>query len=329
MSPAAAADGAVLAVRGLGIEFRTGRASVRPVDDVSFSVAAGQTLAILGESGSGKSLTALAIMGLVSGRAKLDGQILLEGEDLLRSGEARLRDLRGRRLGMIFQDPMSALNPVLTIGRQIGEVLRRHTRTGRAAVRPRGVQILRDVGITDPERLYAAYPHELSGGMCQRVMIAMAIACAPVLLIADEPTTALDVTVQRQILDLLADLRLRNGTAVLLITHDIGVVIECADHVAVMYAGRIVEEAPVASLFAAPAHPYTRGLLRAMPTLEGEVERFPAIPGTVPKPEDLPDGCRFATRCDLADDRCHRVDAGLVGIGARHRVRCWYPQVAA
>lgn len=320
---------AVLAVRGLGVSFPSPDGMVRPVDDVSFSVAAATTLAILGESGCGKSMTALAIMGLVPGAGQRDGKILLDGEDLLKGGEARMRRVRGSRIGMIFQDPTAALNPVLTVGRQIGEVLRYHTGVSRATLRPRVVQLLRDVGITDPDRRHDAYPHELSGGMCQRVMIAMAIACAPAVLIADEPTTALDVTVQKQILGLLADLRRRAGTAILLITHDIGVVAECADQVAVMYAGRIVEEAPVGTLIEAAAHPYTRGLLQAMPVLEGEVDRFAAIPGTVPNPGDMPAGCRFATRCTLADGRCHAVDPGLGRLSPDHLVRCWYPQETA
>jgi oligopeptide/dipeptide ABC transporter ATP-binding protein len=269
-------------------------------------------------------LTALAIMGLVSS-GRVEGELRLEGEDLLQASPDRMRDLRGSRLSMIFQNPRSALNPVLTVGQQIGETLNRHKGTLRRDIRPAVVQLLGEVGIAEPERRFDAYPHELSGGMCQRVMIAMALACDPMLLIADEPTTALDVTVQKQIMDLLGGLCLRRGAAILLITHDLGVVAEHADRAAVAYAGRIVETAPTALLLGRPAHPYTRDLLRAMPDLEGDARRFNTIPGSVPDLVNLPSGCPFAPRCDRAEDLCRREapDARrLLGGGS---VRCWRP----
>ncbi|NPD65241.1 ABC transporter ATP-binding protein [Lichenicola cladoniae] len=319
----------VLAVDRLSVTFASGRASVRVVDDVSFTLGQGEILALLGESGCGKSMTALAIMGLVPGAGRPGGRVMLDGEALLDVPPDRLRALRGQRMAMVFQDPMSALNPVLSLGNQIGEALRCHTGLRRAALRDRVVALLGEVGLADPAQVADRFPHELSGGMCQRVMIAMAIACDPGLLIADEPTTALDVTVQKQILDLLHGLRRRHRTAILLITHDLGVVAENADRVAVMYAGQVVEEAPVAVLYARPAHPYTLGLLRSMPRLESRPDDDPgsfyAIPGTVPDPANLPPGCRFEPRCDRADQACRETAPALEALRPDHRVRCWHP----
>jgi oligopeptide/dipeptide ABC transporter ATP-binding protein len=263
-------------------------------------------------------------MGLAAG-AQVEGRVLLDGEDLLQASPDRMSDLRGRRLAMIFQNPRGALNPVLTIGRQIGETLVRHGATPKGEVRARVVALLGEVGFTDPERRIDAYPHELSGGLCQRAMIAMALACDPSLLIADEPTTALDVTVQQQIMALLRGLCARRGAAILLITHDLGVVAEYAQQVAVAYAGRIVEQAPTALLLARPAHPYTGDLLRAMPVLDGPPGRFEAIAGAAPDLARLPPGCPFAPRCERAEAICRAEDPDerpLMGGGA---VRCWRP----
>ncbi|MBM3524436.1 MAG: ABC transporter ATP-binding protein, partial [Alphaproteobacteria bacterium] len=297
---------ALLAVDDLRTRFDTRRGPVTAVDGVSFAIAQGEILALLGESGCGKSVTALSIMGLIPPQAGgiVGGRVRFKGRDLATLGDAERRALRGGAIAMIFQEPLSALNPVLTIGRQIAETLVAHGKAGRRKARAEAVRLLREVGIAEPERRAEAYPHELSGGMCQRAMIAMAMACDPELLIADEPTTALDVTIQKQILHLVHELRARRGTAVLLITHDMGVVAENADRVAVMYAGRIVETARVATLFAGPAHPYTRGLLDSMPDVDRVTERLPAIPGHVPDLLALPPGCAFAARCPRAESRC-------------------------
>ena len=319
----------VLAVRNLGIALRGhGRAS-RIVDAVDLTIGPGEIIALLGESGCGKSLTALAVMGLLPASFIAQGRVIFEGCDLLGAGRHRWRDVRGRRLSMIFQDPTASLNPILTVGRQIAETLRRHAPAPRARIDARVVELLRDVGITEPERRIDAYPHEFSGGMCQRVSIAIAICCKPALLIADEPTTALDATVQKQILALLRRLSREHGTGVLLISHNLGAVADIADRVAVMYAGRVVEEAPTDVLFAASSHPYTQGLMRAMPVLGAEIRRLATIEGSVPGLSDMPGGCRFAPRCPLADDRCRQIDPGLRPIAPGHSVRCWYPTNAA
>ncbi|MDO9711594.1 dipeptide/oligopeptide/nickel ABC transporter permease/ATP-binding protein [Paracraurococcus lichenis] len=293
---------AVLAVQGLTIGIDTPHGAIRPVEDVSFSVRAGETLAIVGESGSGKSLTATAIMGLLPPAARpVAGAAWFQGRDLLRLEEAERRRLRGGPVAMVFQDPMSSLNPVHRIGEQVAEAIRAHRRVSAKEAASRAVALLRRVGIADPERRARAWPHELSGGMRQRVMIAMAVANDPALLIADEPTTALDVTVQAQILDLLAGLQRETGMALVFITHNLGVVAEIADRVAVMYAGQVVEQGAVAEVFAAPRHPYTRALLAAVPEGEGIAA---GIPGTVPPPQDWPRGCRFAPRCPRAAPAC-------------------------
>jgi oligopeptide/dipeptide ABC transporter ATP-binding protein len=315
----------LLALRGLRVAFPTPRGLVRAVDGVAFDIAAGEVLALLGESGCGKSVTSLALMGLLAPGARVEGEIRFQGRDLRAMEPAALRALRGEALAMVFQEPMAALNPVLSVGRQVAEALVAHGRAGRRAAKARAIELFAEVGLSDPARRYDAYPHELSGGMCQRVMIAMAIACDPALLIADEPTTALDVTIQKQILALIEDLRRRRGTAVLLITHDLGVVAENADRVAVMYAGRIVETAPARDLFAAPRHPYTRGLLDSMPDLDDEDAVLHAIPGQVPDLAALPPGCAFAARCPRASDRCRAEAPPLAEHGHGRAARCWHP----
>ena len=319
----------LLEVRNLRTHFATDAgaqlAEFRAVDGVSFELEAGRTLGLVGESGCGKSVTALSLMGLVPrppGRIA-GGEILFEGEDLLALAPERMRELRGDRIAMIFQEPMSSLNPAFTIGEQIAEVLLRHRKMERRAARKRAIEMLAQVRIPSPERRYDDYPHRLSGGMRQRAMIAMALACRPKLLICDEPTTALDVTIQAQILELMRTLREETGTAIILITHDLGVVAELADEVAVMYAGRIVERAPVARLYAEPQHPYTIGLLGAIPRLDAERARLTAIEGQVPLgPAALP-GCRFEPRCPFAVERCTREDPALSAAGVSHQAACW------
>ncbi len=318
-------DAPLLQVEGLRASFPSRRGPVRAVGGIDFAIAAGEVLALLGESGCGKSVTSLALMGLLAPQAQVEGRIVFQGRDLRAASPDELRDLRGAALAMVFQEPMASLNPVLPVGRQVAEALVAHGRANRRAAKDRAIALFREVGLSEPERRYAAYPHELSGGMCQRVMIAMAIACDPVLLIADEPTTALDVTIQKQILALIEDLRRRRGTAVLLITHDLGVVAENADRVAVMYAGLIVETAPVRALFAAPLHPYTRGLLDSMPDLDDEDAVLHAIPGQVPDLASLPPGCAFAARCGRADERCLAAIPPLVEAAPGRAVRCWHP----
>ena len=320
-APNAEAPEAVLEVGGLTVEIATPRGPIRPVEDVSFAVRAGETLAIVGESGSGKSVTATSVMGLLPPAARpVAGAAWLEGRDLLRLPEPELRRLRGGAMAMVFQDPMSSLNPVHRVGDQIAEAIRAHRRgVTQAQAWSRAVDLLRRVGIADPERRARAYPHEMSGGMRQRVMIAMAVANEPKLLIADEPTTALDVTVQAQILDLLAELRRETGMALIFITHSLGVVAEIADRVVVMYAGQVVEQGSVPEVFGAPLHPYTRALLAAVP----DGDAAPAgIPGVVPQPHAFPVGCRFAARCPHARPACEAAPPALEGAGEGRTVRC-------
>jgi peptide/nickel transport system ATP-binding protein len=316
---------ALLEVRNLQTRFATEGGEFPAVDGVSFTLEAGRTLGLVGESGCGKSVTALSIMGLVPqppGRIA-GGEVRFEGRDLLELDAAGMRALRGERMAMIFQEPMSSLNPAFTIGEQIAEVLLRHKKINRVEAKDRAIEMLRKVRMPSPERRYDDYPHRLSGGMRQRAMIAMALACAPKLLICDEPTTALDVTIQAQILDLMRTLREETGTAIVLITHDLGVVAELADEVAVMYAGRIVEHAPVAQLFAEPQHPYTIGLLGSIPKLHVEQARLASIEGQVPDALAPRRGCRFEPRCPFAVERCRGEDPSLLKITPSHETACW------
>jgi peptide/nickel transport system ATP-binding protein/oligopeptide transport system ATP-binding protein len=294
------------------------------VDGVDVSVARGRTLGIVGESGCGKSVLSLSVMRLVPSPGRIaGGTILFDGRDLLGLPPAEMRAIRGNRIAMIFQEPMTSLNPVFTAGDQIMEAMRAHDHSASAAaLRSRAIEALARVRIPAPERRFDEYPHQMSGGMRQRVMIAMALACAPDLLIADEPTTALDVTVQAQILDLLRELQQQTGMAIILITHDLGIVAEMADEVAVMYAGRVVERAPGAAVFDDPQHPYTLGLLGSIPKIEEQHDRLLAIEGTVPPPFDLPQGCRFHPRCVFAAPACAEADPPLRELGPGHRVAC-------
>jgi len=335
-SPAAPADrpadAPLLTVEGLRTHFFTRRGVVKAVDGVSFSVTAGETLAIVGESGCGKSVTALSLMRLVPdppGRI-VGGAVRLAGVDLATLDEETMRDVRGKDVAMIFQEPMTSLNPVLTVGSQISEILLLHEELTRREAWNKAVEMLRLVRIPEPEQRAKAYPHQLSGGMRQRAMIAMALACNPKVLIADEPTTALDVTIQAQILAIILDLQRRLGTAVILITHDLGVVAETAQRVIVMYAGRKVEEASVDDLFAHPQHPYTRGLMASIPRLavmlgsgETAAERLQEIPGMVPALSDLPAGCTFAPRCAYAQDRCLQAFPDYEEKKPGHWAACW------
>ncbi|MGY0021736.1 ABC transporter ATP-binding protein [Streptomyces sp. YJ-C3] len=319
----------VLSVRDLTVSFEGPDSTVHAVDGVSYDLRAGEVLAVVGESGCGKSVTSMAVMGLLPSTARVGGSITLDGEELVGASERTLRSLRGRRLSMIFQEPMTSLNPVLTIGRQITEVLVRHQKLSKKDARARAVELLDLVGIPAPDRRIDEYPHQLSGGMRQRVMIAIAVACDPAVLIADEPTTALDVTVQAGILDVLKSLRDRLGTAIVLITHDLGVVAETADRVLVMYAGRPVEQASVDELFAAPGHPYARGLLGAVlrpgsRTAEGR-SRLNEIPGLVPDLRTQPDACSFAPRCAFAQDDCRAGRPLLSSLTGTHQIACHHP----
>ena len=328
----------VLDVRGLKTYFFTRRGVVKAVDDISFSVRAGETLAIVGESGCGKSITALSLIRLIPsppGRI-LGGSVTLDGTDLLKLDEAQMRNLRGNQISMIFQEPMTALNPLLTIGRQVSETLILHQGLSRQDAQAKAVEMLRHVKIPEPEQRAKEYPHQLSGGMRQRAMIAMALACNPRVLIADEPTTALDVTIQAQILELIVELQRDFGTAVILITHDLGVVAETAHRVVVMYAGRKVEEAPVTELFHRPLHPYMRGLLASIPRVgmtarasEDATVKLEEIPGIVPPLNELPPGCAFAPRCTRADDRCRAEYPTFEEKLPDHFAACWHAGDAA
>lgn len=315
----------LLEVDGLRTYFDTLAGTVRSVDGVSYTVHAGQTLGVVGESGCGKSVTALSILRLVPrppGRFA-GGAVRYRGTDLLTLSEAQMREIRGNRISMIFQEPMTSLNPVLTVGRQIAETVQLHQKVGRAQAMQRAVEMLRVVQIPEPERRAGEYPHQLSGGMRQRVMIALALACNPEVLIADEPTTALDVTIQAQILDLLKRLQKELGMGVVLITHDLGVVAESCDRVVVMYAGRKVEEADVLDLFDRPLHPYTRALMLSMPAMNTRSRRLAEIPGMVPAPHELGRGCAFAARCPYANERCRANVPALTEHGAGHVVACF------
>ena len=323
----------ILQVENLRTYFRTDAGVARAVDGVSFQVLPGETLGIVGESGSGKSVTSLSVMRLIdapAGRIQPGSRILFRGErgveDLAQAGEARLRQLRGHEIAMIFQEPMTSLNPVFRVGEQIGEALRLHQRLSKRAARARSVEMLRLVGIPSPEQRVDEYPHQLSGGMRQRVMIAMALSCDPRLLIADEPTTALDVTIQAQILELLSRLQRELGMAIVLITHDLGVVAETCERVLVMYAGQVVEEGPVDDVFHRPQHPYTEGLLRSMPKLGQETQRLAVIPGVMPSALRWPVGCRFAERCPYHWQKTREEEPPLFELGPGRKNKCWLVQ---
>ncbi len=314
---------ALLELRKLSVSFATDDGVVHAVDGIDLALRRGRTLGLVGESGCGKSVTSLAVMGLLPPEnSKVGGEVRFEGRNLLTIPPAELRDLRGARLAMIFQEPMTSLNPAYTIGNQIVETLQRHQGLAATEARLRAIEMLRLVRIPSPDKRIDDYPHKLSGGMRQRAMIAMALACGPQLLIADEPTTALDVTIQAQILDLMRGLRRDTGTAIILITHDLGVVAEMADDVAVMYAGQIVERAPVGVLFARPEHPYTVGLLGSIPKLDEKRDHLPSIEGRVPDMTRPPEGCRFAARCPFAVADCRTAPPPLVEVGSGHFSRC-------
>lgn len=316
----------LLEVRDLVTEFRTAdRGVVRAVDGISFDILEGETVCLVGESGCGKSVTSLSLLRLIPepGGKIAGGQILFEGKDLLHLPMSEMRKIRGNEISMVFQEPMTSLNPVFTIGQQIMEAIEIHSNDSKKIIRDRTMEMLKLVGISSPEKRFDYFPHQLSGGMRQRVMIAMALSCSPKLLIADEPTTALDVTIQAQILDLLRSLKEKLRMSLLLITHDLGVVAETADRVAVMYAGKIIEKAPVKELFKNPQHPYTQGLLNSMPKRGQSSERLTAIPGMVPNLWELPDGCRFQERCSLVMDRCRDHQPSPVQVGDQHIANCF------
>ena len=320
---AASAQAPLLELKALAVDFATDDGTVHAVDGIDLALAPGRTLGLVGESGCGKSVTSLAIMGLLAPEnSTVRGEVWFEGRNLLALDANALRDLRGARLAMIFQEPMTSLNPAYTIGNQIIEAIRRHQGLDAQAARVRAIEMLKLVRIPSPEKRVDDYPHKLSGGMRQRAMIAMALACGPQLLIADEPTTALDVTIQAQILDLMRGLRHDTGTAIVLITHDLGVVAEMADEVAVMYAGQIVERAAVADLFARPEHPYTVGLLGSIPRLDERRDRLPSIEGRVPDMTRPPAGCRFAARCPFVEAECRTIAPALVEVTPGHLTRC-------
>ncbi|MDQ0155393.1 ABC transporter ATP-binding protein [Robertmurraya andreesenii] len=315
----------LLDVKGLKTYFYLeGKKVAKAVDGVDFSVNPGETVALVGESGSGKSITSLSIMKLINKPGKIEnGQILFDGKDLVGLTDKQMTNIRGREIGMIFQEPMTALNPVFTIGNQIKETLIRHKKISKAEAERKAIELLKLVGFPRAEETMKEYPHQLSGGMRQRAMIAIAISCDPKLLIADEPTTALDVTIQAQILDLMDEMKKKFNMAVLLITHDLGVVAEYADKVMVMYGGQIVEETKVEELFLNPKHPYTTGLLESLPSLEKEVDRLGAIKGMVPAAHSFPVGCRFSDRCPHAMDKCREKNPELREVEPGHKVRCY------
>jgi peptide/nickel transport system ATP-binding protein len=320
-----AVSDSLLQVKDLVTSFKTDRGIIRAVDGISFDIRKGQTVGLVGESGCGKSVTSLSILRLIQSPPGFveRGSINFDGKNILDLDDAGMRSIRGNRISMIFQEPMTSLNPVFTIGDQIGEVFRIHQGMNKKEARAKSIDMLRLVKIPAPESRVDEYPHQLSGGMRQRVMIAMALACNPELLIADEPTTALDVTIQAQILDLMADLQKTLNMAILLITHDLGVVAEVCDYVMVMYAGKIAEQAPVKDLFKDPKHPYTKGLLNSIPKLGHKTEYLPTIEGQVPSLSKLPKGCRFQDRCPFVMDKCRVDEPVLVEVGPERKVACW------
>jgi peptide/nickel transport system ATP-binding protein len=314
----------LLDMQNLKTYFHTENGVVPSVEGVSFKINSGETLAIVGESGSGKSVTALSIMGLIDYPGKIEGgSILFEGKDLTKSTKREMRKLRGNEMAMIFQEPLTSLNPVFTVGNQIGEAIKLHQNLAKEGSKQKAIEMLKKVGIPRAEKVYSSYPHSLSGGMRQRVMIAMALSCNPKLLIADEPTTALDVTIQAQILKLMKDLTHEFNTAIMLITHDLGVVGEMADRVIVMYAGQVVEEADVFTLFRDPKHPYTQGLLNSTPKIHEFKDELESIEGTVPTPLEMPKGCRFHPRCPHANQKCILKTPQLKELETGNKVRCW------
>lgn len=317
----------LLDIRGLQTCFYQENKVYYAVDDVSFHIRKGEILGVVGESGCGKSVTALSVLGLIPGKGKIKkGAIEFEGRDLTGISEEEMRKLRGREIAMIFQDPMISLSPVYSAGAQIQEAILAHNKMKSGEAWQKAVEILGKVGIPSPERRAKEYPHQMSGGMRQRVMIAMALSMDPKLLIADEPTTALDVTIQAQILDLIVQIRRERQMSVMLITHDLGVIAETADRVVVMYAGKVVESASVRTLFKNPSHPYTLGLMNALPRLDRERERLYTIKGTVPSPAALPQGCRYAGRCPICEERCHIEQPGLVKVGEEHETACFFSE---
>lgn len=317
----------LLSVRNLHTVFYTSDGVTPAVRGVSFDIEPGETLGVVGESGCGKSVTAFSVMRLIPDPpGKIEaGEVYFEGQDLLRKTPEEMRQIRGSKMSMIFQEPMTSLNPVYTIGDQISEVLEHHMGMTRQEGMEKAVRLLQSVGIPEPERRIKQYPHEMSGGMRQRVMIAMALACDPTLLIADEPTTALDVTIQAQILELMKDLKKRTGTAIMLITHDLGVVAEMADRVAVMYLGKIIEEGTAGDIFHRPLHPYTLGLLNSIPRMDRVLARLHVIPGIVPNPMFMPEGCPFNNRCDYATAECRENEPEMSVVTETHKVSCFHP----
>lgn len=315
----------ILEIKNLHTYFYTDSGIIKSVDGVDIELKEGATLGLVGESGSGKSVTALSVMSLFMGtRGKVtEGEILLDGRDVVRIGEEEKRKLRGGKISMIFQEPMTSLNPVMKIGRQLTECVLQHENVSREEAYKKAEDMLRMTGVPRVERMMGEYPFQLSGGQRQRVMIAMALVCKPQVLIADEPTTALDVTIQAQILDLMNNLKKETGTSILFITHDLGVVAETCDEVAVMYCGRVVEKGAVEAIFSAPAHPYTRGLLASIPKLGVSVEQLESIPGNVPNPKYMPQGCKFAPRCPQAFDKCRGEEPGFFQVEDGHVSRCW------
>lgn len=298
---------------------------VKAVNDVSFKIKEGETVCIVGESGCGKSVTAMSLMRLIPsppGRI-IEGEIIFEGRDILKFSEKELMDMRGNDVSVIFQEPMTSLNPVFRVGDQICEAIILHQQLSRKEAEKKAIEVLKIIGIARSEEIIKCFPHELSGGMRQRIMIAMAICCNPKLLIADEPTTALDVTIQAQILDLMKDIKKKLNTSIMLITHDLGVVAEMADYVVVMYAGKVIEEAPVIELFKNPLHPYTQGLLKSKPSISSKLDRLYSIPGQVPNPVGMPENCYFNERCDRCLNKCKEEQPSLMDIGNRHKVSCW------
>lgn len=315
----------ILEIKNLHTYFYTDSGVIKSVDGVDIELREGSTLGIVGESGSGKSVTALSVMGLLMGTTGkvAEGEILFEGRDLTKLDDEERRKMRGEKISMIFQEPMTSLNPVMKIGDQITECILMHNNISKQEAWDKAVEMLKLTGVPRVERMMKEYPFQLSGGQRQRVMIAMALVCKPKILIADEPTTALDVTIQAQILDLMENLKQKTGTSILFITHDLGVVAEVCDDVVVMYSGRVVEKGDVRSIFASPSHPYTRGLLASIPKLGECAEELESIPGNVPNPKYMPQGCKFAPRCSCAFDKCREEEPGFYDVGEGHMSRCW------